>query len=417
MAIDDPLGDGEPQARALRSGIARVVGAVEPLERVSCGFLVHADALVLNAYVDRARARIRRYAKCDGRSRIRVLGGVLHDHAQSLLHERYVDGRVAARVAGKRSVRSQPIRVLGIDHLRFFAYLADQCSQVGMRAPQDRAPGIAACQKQQLFHELLHVLAFGLEGRDRLRQHVRVVFAPAVEHVYVALNHRDGRAQLVARVVDKAHLLQLGLLHLTQQTVECDLDARQVGVASGDARRIDTCSLDGLLQRFHLAAGELHAAELVHAQGQVVERCHGAAHASGAAEHVEHADDLPTYNDKVERPQRDEVLREGEGLGGTRKLDGIGERCQVPAARGRQRHAVNGGAGDPSCGKRAVGQRLVVSIDEDRRRNHHQQQIEPDVAHQAAPHVAPVDGAGDGSDALGLGATRGRHSPPRARSG
>ena len=269
---------------------------------MSCGFLVHADALVLNTYVDRARARIRRYAKCDGRSRIRVLGGVLHDHAQSLLHERHVDGRVAARVADKRSVKGQPIRVLGIDHLRFLAYLADQCGKVGIRTPQDRAPGIAARQKQQLLHKLLHVLAFGLEGCDGLRQHVRVVFAPPVEHVYVALNHRDGRAQLVARIVDKAHLLQLGLLHLAQQAVECDLDACQVGVAGGDARRVDACALDGLLQRFHLAAGELHATEFVHAQGQIVERRHGAAHAAGAAEHVEHADDLPTHNDKVERP-------------------------------------------------------------------------------------------------------------------
>ena len=60
------------------------------------------------------------------------------------------------------------------------------------------------------------MLAFGLEGRDGFFQHVRVVFAPAVEHVYVTLNHRDGRAQLVARIVDKAHLLQLGLLHLAQ---------------------------------------------------------------------------------------------------------------------------------------------------------------------------------------------------------
>ena len=45
MAIGDPLGNGEPQARALCAGIARVVGAIEPLKRVSCGFLVHADAL------------------------------------------------------------------------------------------------------------------------------------------------------------------------------------------------------------------------------------------------------------------------------------------------------------------------------------------------------------------------------------
>ena len=302
MAIDDPLGDGEPQARALRAGIACVVGAVEPLERVSCGFLVHADTLVLNGYLDRARARIGRYTKRDGRSRIRVLGGVLHDHAQGLLHKRDIDGRVAARVAGKCGIVRQPICVPGIDHLRFLAHLADQCSQVGIHAPQHGAAGISACQKQQLFHELLHVLAFGLERGDGLCQHGRVVFAPAVEHVYVALNYRDGRAQLVTRIVDKAHLLQLGLLHLAQQAVERDLDARQVGVASGDARRIDACSLDGLLQRFHLAAGELHAAELVHAQSQVVERRHGAAHAPRAAEHVEHADDLPTHNDKVERP-------------------------------------------------------------------------------------------------------------------
>ena len=194
MAIDDPLGNGKPQTRALRAGIACVVGAVEPFKCVSCGFLVHADALVLNTYVDRARARIRRYAKCDGRSRIRVLGGVLHDHTQGLLHERHVDGRIAARVADKRGVVCQLIRVRGIDHLRFLAYLADQCGQVGIRTPQDRAPGIAARQKQQLLHELLHVLAFGLKGRDGFCQHVRVVFAPAVEHVYVALNHRDGRA-------------------------------------------------------------------------------------------------------------------------------------------------------------------------------------------------------------------------------
>ena len=269
---------------------------------MGCGFLVHADALVLNVYVDRARARIRRHAKRDGRARVRILGGILHDYAQSLLHERHIDGRVAARVADKRSVKGQSIRVLGIDHLRFLAYLADQCSQVSIRAPQHGAAGIAACQKQQLLHELLHVLAFGLEGRDGLRQHVRVVFAPAVEHVYVALNHRDGCAQLVACIVDKAHLLQLGLLHLAQQAVERDLDACQVGVAGGDARRVDACALDGLLQCFHLAAGELHAAELVYAQGQVVERRHGATHAAGAAEHVEHADDLPTHNDKVERP-------------------------------------------------------------------------------------------------------------------
>ena len=91
-------------------------------------------------------------------------------------------------------------------------------------------------------------------------------------------------------------------MHLAQQAVERDLDACQVGVAGGDARRVDACALDGLLQRFHFAAGELHAAELVHTQGQVVERCHGTAHAAGAAEHVEHADDLPTHNDKAERP-------------------------------------------------------------------------------------------------------------------
>ena len=265
MAIDNPLGNGKPQTRALRAGIACVIGSVEPLERVSCGFLIHADTLVLNTYVDRARARIGRYAKRDGRSRVRVLGGVLHDHAQSLLHKRHVDRCVAARVAGKRSVVRQSIRVLGIDHLRFLTYLADQCGQVGICAPQHGAAGIAARQKQQLLHELLHVLAFGLERGNGLCQHVRVVFAPAVEHVYVALNHRDGRAQLVACIVDKAHLLQLGLLHLAQQAVECDFDACQVGVAGGDARRVDACALDGLLQCFHLAAGELHTAELVHA--------------------------------------------------------------------------------------------------------------------------------------------------------
>ena len=135
---------------------------------MSCGFLVHADALVLNAYVDRARARIGSYGKCDSRSRVRILGGILHDYAQSLLHERHVNRCVAARVAGKCGIVRQPICVPGIDHLRFFANLADQCGQVGIRAPQHGAAGIAARQKQQLLHELLHMLAFGLERGDGL---------------------------------------------------------------------------------------------------------------------------------------------------------------------------------------------------------------------------------------------------------
>ena len=219
------------------------------------------------------------------------------------------------------------------------------------------------------------MFAFGLERGDGFRQHVRVVFAPAVEHVHVALNHRDGRAQLVACVVDKAHLLQLGLLHLTQQAVECDLDARQVGVAGGDARRVDACTLDGLLQRFHFAAGELHTAELIHAQRQIVERRHGAAHATGTAEHVKHADNLPANNNDIEGPQRDEVLCEGEGLGGACKFNSVGERGRTPAARGRQRHTANGLAGDPARSKRAVGQCLVVAKDEDRRRNKQQEEV------------------------------------------
>ena len=140
----------------------------------------------------------------------------MHDYAQRLLHERHVDRRVAARVTDKRGVVRQPIRVPSIDHLRFLTHLTEQRGQIGIHAPQHGATGIAARQKQQLLHELLHVFAFGLERGDGFRQHVRVVFAPAVEHVHVALDHRDGRAQLVACVVDKAHLLQLGLLHLAQ---------------------------------------------------------------------------------------------------------------------------------------------------------------------------------------------------------
>ena len=117
MAIDDPLGNGKPQTRALRTGIACVVGAVEPFKRVSCGFLVHADTLVLNTYVDRACARIGCYGKRDGRACVRILGGVLHDHAQRLLHECHVNRCVAARVAGKCGIIRQPICVPGIDHL------------------------------------------------------------------------------------------------------------------------------------------------------------------------------------------------------------------------------------------------------------------------------------------------------------
>ncbi len=138
------------------------------VQRVSCGFLVHADALVLNTYVDRTRARIGRYAKRDGRSRTRVLGGILHYYAQACFTSATSMGASQRGSLTSAASKAESIRVLGIDHLRFLAYLADQCSQVSIRAPQHGAGGIARVPNRAALRAPA-CAGLGGEGCDRFR--------------------------------------------------------------------------------------------------------------------------------------------------------------------------------------------------------------------------------------------------------
>ena len=147
------------------------------------------------------------------------------------------------------------------------------------------------------------MLALQLESGDRLLKHRLVILAPAIQHVHVAANHGDGRAQLVTRVIHEAHLLQLGVLHLPKQSVERNLDALEVLVTGPHARGVDACPLDGLLEAGHLVltgcrrparrgSQGVRAHERVRLQGQVVQRLELPAHTAHVREEGHEREEL-----------------------------------------------------------------------------------------------------------------------------
>ena len=69
------------------------------------------------------------------------------------------------------------------------------------------AAAVSPCQKQQLLHQLFHILRFLLNRVDGLFQYFLVLFAPPVQHIRISLNHRDWRAQFMGSVGDKPDLL------------------------------------------------------------------------------------------------------------------------------------------------------------------------------------------------------------------
>ena len=87
--------------------------------------------------------------------------------------------------------------------------------------------------------------------KDRL-----IGFSPAIKHVGVPANNRNGGTQFVARVIHKTHLLQLCLLHLAQKLVQGNLNAGKIFVSRLNIGRINACVVNGLLKAVYFALTE-----------------------------------------------------------------------------------------------------------------------------------------------------------------
>ena len=345
-----------------------------------------ADALVGHRACHFATVRLQadRYLRA-GR---RVLHGVLHEDAHGLLdkgditHHEARRHRQLARRCGRGlphlmrvrdlALHTQTIGVRGIDHGGLLVHLAHDGTQVDRLHVQVVAPCVAARKEEELLHQLLHVRGLLLEGGDGFVEHFRVGLAPAVEHVHIALDDGDGRAQLVRCVVDKLHLLELGLLHLAQKAVEGDLDAAQVGVPSRDVGSIHVGRVDGVPERLHLVSrrtsGVAHGvvgrgrSHGLRRQGQVVERLESPTDVTRQEYPVDKRKHLENHHGKRNRRRPGKTIAHGKRVAprhGT--AHDIYQGRPVIGAQAVEPHLHPGRIHEMGCAaEEIIGQRLVA---------------------------------------------------------
>ena len=121
-----------------------------------------------------------------------------------------------------------------VDHLGLPQHLARHLSEVEGLKAHLHGVVVAPGQEQQLLHQLLHGVGLLPDGVDGLLAGGGVVLAPAVEQVGVALDHRDGGAQLMAGVGDEAHLGAVGLVDPIQHGIDGLGQGAQLLLGAGD---------------------------------------------------------------------------------------------------------------------------------------------------------------------------------------
>ena len=84
--------------------------------------------------------------------------------------------------------------IIGGNHGGFPVHFADNLAGIKGLHLHQQGLLVVPRQKQQAFHQPLHALGFLGNGGDALLQHGLIVLAPAVEHVHITLNNRNGRA-------------------------------------------------------------------------------------------------------------------------------------------------------------------------------------------------------------------------------
>ena len=75
-------------------------------------------------------------------------------------------------------------------------------------------------QEEELFHQFFHGIRLALDSVNGLLTGGRVILAPAVEKVGIALYDRNRGTQLMTGVRDKAHLRAIGLINSVQHGVD-----------------------------------------------------------------------------------------------------------------------------------------------------------------------------------------------------
>ena len=389
-----------------------------------------ADALVGHRACRLATVRLQanRYLRA-GR---RVLHGVLHEDAHGLLDEggvahhearrhRQLARRCGCGLPHRMRVRdlalnAQAVRVRGIDHGGLLVHLAHDGTQVDCLHMQVVAPRVATRKEEELLHQLLHVRGFLLKGGDGLVEHLRVGLAPAVEHVYIALDDGDGRAKLVRCVVDELHLLELGLLHLAQKAVEGDLNAAQVGVAGRDVGRIHVGRVDGVPERLHLVgrrtSGVAHGvvgrgrAHGLRRQGQVVERFESPTDVTRQEYPVDKRKHLENHHGKRNRRRPGKTIAYGKRVAlGHGTAHDIYQGRPVIGGQAVEPHLHAGRIHEMGCtAEEIIGQRLVALEYEPHHHGANDKHVKQDVFTQLAHPFVQRNAARDGTRQLGSAA-------------
>ena len=143
-----------------------------------------------------------------------VLDGVVHQDAQGLLGQAHVGPH------GHRPLPPGGKGVGLVDHLGLLDHLGGHLGEIEHLHLDVHGVVVPPGQEEQLFHQLLHGGGLLLDGVNGLLPGGGIVLAPAVEQIGIALDHRDGGAQLVAGVGDKAHLGAVGRVDPVQHGVD-----------------------------------------------------------------------------------------------------------------------------------------------------------------------------------------------------
>ena len=105
---------------------------------------------------------------------------------------------------------------------------------------------------------------FRFDGRYGFLQYTLVRFSPPVQHIDVALNHSNRRAQFMAGIVYKTDLLPVAVVQPFQHIIDGRLQSLQIGIAriQHQLRRASVNMIDSLLQTgktllHHIFAGNL----------------------------------------------------------------------------------------------------------------------------------------------------------------
>ena len=185
-----------------------------------------------------------------------------------------------------RFVPLKDVPMAVVDHHGFLPYVANHLGQIKISEFQGIAAAVAPGQEQKLLDQALHMIRLVFDGLDGLVENLRIFLSPPVQHIDIALDHRNRRPQLVGSVRDEPLLLQPALPHPVKHIVDGDLQALQILVAGGHVgvRAVRVQPADSLLHILHLAAVKRLAGQLLRPQRHVRDRPHQLADLSRAKE-------------------------------------------------------------------------------------------------------------------------------------